>query len=206
MGVPRKAFSQGLKRLYDIADGILNPAGDGDSFIGTAEVVTGLEVIDDGWGPFRRTTFKFTNVACALVDEAGVVAYVGKKLYTCPAGNILFLGATSDLAITKSSAGVNADADLLFGVGTATASNNATLTTTEQNLLPSTALTQMSSGATTAKVINTAAIAPLDGTSSALALFVNLLVSDADHDVTGTPCNLILNGTLVVTWLNLGDK
>jgi hypothetical protein len=206
MAVPRKAFSQGLKRLYDIIDGVTNPAGDGDSFLGTVATVTGLSVVEDGFGPFRRTTFQFDDVAFALVDEAGVVAYSGKKVYDFPAGNTLVLGATADFALTKSSAGVNADWDGDFGVGTVTASNNGTLAGTEQDIIPSTATPQAAAGATTAKGNNAAAIAPIvAGLTTDNDLFVNFLVDDADHDVTGTACNLIVNGTLVVIWMNLGN-
>ena len=86
-----------------------------------------------------------------------------------------------------------------------TASNNATLATTEQNIIPTTATPQAVSGATTAKGVATTASQLLDGTSTAVDLYVNFLVDDADHDVTTTPCNLILNGTVSVYWLNAGD-
>ena len=206
MGVPRIAFSRALRRFYDIADGVVNGANDGDVLVGAVPAVTGLTVTEEGFGPFRRTVLKFTNVAVALVDEAGVVAYKGTKVYDFPAGNILPFGAVADLAVTKSSAGVIATWDGDFSLGTVTASNNATLSGDEQNIIPTTPTPQAVAGATTAKGMNAAAIAPLDGTGTAIDAFLNFLVDDADHDVTSTPCNLILNGTVVLTWINLGDK
>lgn len=156
-------------------------------------------------GVVHQTVIKFTNAAVALADEAGVVAYGGLKVYDFPAGNILVLGAVLDVDLTKSSAGVNANFDGDVGVGTVTASNNATLASTEQDIIPTTSTPQASSGATTANAVSTA-VAVLDGTATAKDVYVNLLVDDADHDVTGTACNLILNGTLTLTWVNLGDK
>ena len=122
-----------------------------------------------------------------------------------PAGNIVVLGAVSDLALTLSAAGVNADWDGDFGVGTVTASNNATLSSTEQNIIPTTATPQAVSSATTADGESTA-VAVIDGTATAADIYLNFLVDDADHDVTSTPTNIVVNGTLKLFWMNLGDN
>ena len=45
-----------------------------------------------------------------------------------------------------------------------------------------------------------------DGTVTPKDAYINILVDDADHDVTTTPCNLILNGTLTINWLFMGDN
>lgn len=160
--------------------------------------------VDRGDAAMHQTVLTFTNVTVALSDNAGVVAYGSKKIFDFPAGAITIIGATADLALTKSSAGVNDDWDGDFGMGTAAADSGATLATTEQNVIPTTATPQASSGATTATGYGTAAVY-LDGTSTAVDLYLNFLVDDADHDVTGTACNLILNGTCTVTWTNHGD-
>lgn len=201
-GIPRKGWNPSLKRVFDYLD-FRTPAG--VTKLGSLPSVTGLTLEEGGAHAFRESIFNFDDVAFALTDAAGVVAYTGKKIYDFPAGNILIFGATANLALTKSSAGVNADWDGDFALGTVTASNNATLSSTEQNIIPTTATPQASAGATTAKGINAAAIAPLDGTQTAIDLYLNFLVDDADHDVTTTPCNLIVNGTVRVLWANLGD-
>jgi len=189
-----KGLARSLDNVYDVGSNGTSP----DSAVVATEL---------GLGSIKRTTLTFTNLAVALVDEAGVVAYLGKKIYDFPEGAILLLGATADLAITKSSAGVNDDWDGDFGIGTVTASNNATLATTEQNLIPTTATPQATSGATTAKGVSTSTEAAkvLDGTTTPIDAFLNVLIDDADHDVTGTPCNLIFNGTVTLHWVNLGD-
>lgn len=155
----------------------------------------------------RTALVTLTNVDIALTDEAGVVAYGGLKILDMPAGAILFLGAVADIDVTKSSAGVNADWDGDFGIGTVTASNNGTLSGTEQDILPTTATPQAVAGVTTANGQSTITQAGyvVDGTGTAVDVFLNFLVDDADHDVTGTPCNLILNGTVKITYCNLGD-
>ncbi len=168
---------------------------------------SGVTVEEFGDGANHKTRFTFTDAAIALTDEAGVVAYGGLKIYDFLAGFILMLGAVANLTITKSSAGVNADWDGDFGLGTATASNNNTLSSTEQNVIPTTATPQAVAGATTAQgaSTNTEAAKVLDGHTTPIDLYLNFLVDDADHNVNGTPCNLIVNGTIEVSWINLGD-
>lgn len=148
---------------------------------------------------------RFVNRAVALTDNPGVVAYLGTKIMDFPEGLVQITGCVVNLAITKSSAGVNADWDGDFSVGSVTAANDATLTSTEADVVPSTATPQAAAGATTAKGNNTASVL-LDGTAGAKDLYLNVLVDDADHNVVVTPCNLIFNGTIEVTYDMLGDR
>lgn len=197
--VPRKGFPRALARFYDWIEG---KGGNG-----TVPAVTGLSVSHQGVGPYRKTVLHFEDVVFAVTDEAGVVAYSGKKILDLPEGAILVLGASADLALTKSSAGINDTWDGDFALGTVTASNNNTLASTEQNLIPTTATPQAVAGATTARGVSTSTEAAkvLDGTSTALDVYLNFLIDDADQDVTGTPANLIVNGTVELYWVNIGD-
>ncbi len=45
----------------------------------------------------------------------------------------------------------------------------------------------------------------LDGTGTANDVYLNFLIDDTDHNVAGTACNLIVNGTVTLHWVNLGD-
>lgn len=183
----------------------LPSAAEGSTGVGAIPSVTGLTGVDRVIGSMHTVILTFTDCAFALADAAGVVAYTGKKVFDMPSGAYHILGACADLALTKSSTGVNADWDGDFSVGTVTASNNASLSSTEQNIIPTTATPQAASGATTADgVMSTALI--LDGTATASDIYLNFLVDDADHDVTGTACNLIVNGTLRFTYVYMGDN
>lgn len=166
---------------------------------------TGVTAKEVSPGVVNRTVLTLVNTPVVLADAAGVVAYGGLKVYDLPEGNIHILGAVQSLALTKSSAGVNADWDGDISLGTVTASNNATLSSTEQDIIPTTATPQAVAGATTGHAVSTAAVT-LDGTGTAKDVYLNILVDDADHDVTTTPCNIIVNGTITLTWVNLGDK
>lgn len=220
---------------------------------------TGNTVAEYGNGTVHKTVITLTNTAIAMADDAGVVAYGGMKIYDFPVGAIMILGALGDLAITKSSAGVNDTWDGDIALGTAAATTGATLISTEADIVPSTATPQAADGATTGDFGGVISITALtdssagtandtvqalsdgstyandvaairnnfadlaakvneiltrsigagpkvfNGTSTAKDCYLNVLVDDADHDVTGTACNLIFNGTITLTWVNLGD-
>lgn len=154
-----------------------------------------------GVGPLKQTVITLSGRTITMTDEAGVVAYGGTKVYDFPAGNILVLGATANLTVVESGT-INADFDGDFSLGTVTASNNASLSSTEQNLIPSTATPQAVSSATTAKGINAAAIAPLDGTTTPIDVYLNFIIDDADQNGGGT---FTVSGPITLTWINLGD-
>ena len=184
-----------------------NPGGATHGGTGAGAVAgTGATVAEGGNETLHATVITFTNTPVVLADEAGVVAYGGLKVYDFPEGAIYMLGAILDVDLTKSSAGVNANWDGDIGVGVVTASNNATLSSTEQNIIPTTSTPQAVAGATTGNAQSTSAENIVhDGTSTAKDVYVNILVDDTDHNVAGTACNIILNGTLKLYWINLGD-
>lgn len=153
----------------------------------------------------NKTVLTFKNTPLPLIDTAATVARCALKIFDFPEGSIQIIGATANLALTKSAAGVNADWDGDFGVGSAAAAADAALSGTEQNVIPTTPTPQAVAGATTAKGLSTAGVL-LDGTATPVDLYLNVLVDDADQDVTTTPTNLIANGTITVLWANLGDK
>lgn len=170
--------------------------------VGTFNSASGVSYKSYGIGLLKTLEFTFDSYALTMTDEAGVVLYGGIKLWDFPEGAVQFMNAIADLDITGSG-GINADFDGDFGVGTVTASNNATLASTEQNILPTTATPQASGGVTTANGQSTITQAGIviDGTTTAADLYLNFLVDDADHD-GGV---LTISGTLKVTFMMMGD-
>lgn len=194
-------FRQLMKRKKDWRQATANLLGTAS----TQGALAGSGVSQRLAGGQLSRVIRFVNRAVALTDNPGVVAYLGTKIMDFPEGLVQITGCVVNLAITKSSAGVNADWDGDFSVGSVTAANDATLTSTEADVVPSTATPQAAAGATTAKGNNTASVL-LDGTAGAKDLYLNVLVDDADHNVVVTPCNLIFNGTIEVTYDMLGDR
>jgi hypothetical protein len=194
-----RGFSRVLAPLYAYL------RGTGAGVNGSIPAVTGLSVVDGGASTFRHTKLNFANVAFAMQDQPGVVAYRGLKVYDFPEGSIKIFGATANLVLTKSSTGIIATWAGLFSMGSVVASNNATLTATEADVIPSTITPAAVAGVSSAKGRNAADIVPFDGTATALDLYLNFLVNDSDHDVTTTPANIIVNGSIHLHWVNLGD-
>jgi hypothetical protein len=152
--------------------------------------LAGMSVEEYGVGPFRLTRISFNATPIALTDNAGVVAYGGAKIYDFPAGMIQIMGAVADIrTLGKSSAGVNDNFDGDFSLGTATAGNDATLLTTEANVLPSTATPQAVSGVTTAKGISRTAITRLTDSSGGTA-------SDTLAAITGSYVEATIENTV----------
>lgn len=162
-------------------------------------------VATEDLGGVKRITLRLNAKAIALADAAGVVAYAGLKIFDFVESDLVILSAVADLTIGKSSAGVNATFDGDFSVGSATAAGDATLTATEANIIPSTAMPQAVAGATTAKG-RLAAPVVLDGTTIPVDVYLNFLVDDTDHDVTTTPANLLVSGTVTLVVATAGDK
>ena len=133
--------------------------------------------------------------------------YQGTKIATLPAGRILVLGVTATLRQTTTSAlasTLNASSTGAVALGTVTASN-VSLTSTMVNLLPSTAFTSSATVnvAGTAVSAALAASAQFDGTSTAVDVFLNsafATTADVDGDAT-----MVWNGTVDITYINLGD-
>lgn len=134
---------------------------------------------------------KLVNTPLPLVDEAGVVAYGNIKIADLPAG-LFDYRAVVNLVVTKSSSGVNDDWDGDFSVGTAAASNNNTLSSSEASVMGSTSTSQAVAGVTS--FIGGSSNRAVATSLTAKSIYLNVLVDDTDHNVAATPCNLILNG------------
>lgn len=173
----------------------------------------GLSVKETGYGKSRRTEIVFRDVSYSVVDDAGVVGLVCNKIYDFAPGAILVKGAVADLTVLGANPagakGLNTagDWDGDFGVGTVVGAG-ATLASTEQNIIPTTEIPQAVAFASTIKGVSTSTEAGkvLDGTGTAIDLYLNILIDDADQDATANAATLTLNGSITIDWEDLGDK
>lgn len=211
---PRKAYEneeylRRLSRSIDLAvDTMANLENNTDLIPSDGAVAgTNVTVQEKGNSALNKSIITFTSELFAITDQPSVVAYAGQKFYDFPEGIILIHGAVANLTIGKDAAGVDDDFDGDFSIGTVTAGNDATLTSTEANIIASTAMPQATTGSTTAKGHATGSEVPLilDGTTTAIDAYLNFLIDDADHDVSTTPTNLIVTGTVNLFWSLLGD-
>ena len=156
------------------------------------------------FGPFCQTTLTLNNVPQAVVNGT---EYQGTKIYDFPAGRISILGVTATLQQKTTSAlasTLNASSVGSIGLGTVTASAT-TLATTMVNLLPATAFTASATVNVAGAAVSAAlaAAAQFDGTTTPIDVFLNTAyatTADVDGNATQT-----ISGTIVITWVQLGD-
>lgn len=152
----------------------------------------------------HQTTLLFANLPLTLADAT---VGAGVKAYTFPEGRINVQGAVGSIfQITTSvlASTLNASVTCNWGMGTTTQAS-ATLATTEQDILPSTALTasatiNVAGAASNAKL---AAAAQFDGTTTAKDVYLNVAIAtatDIDGDAT-----VLITGFATITWDFLGD-
>lgn len=165
-----------------------------------AAVVPYVQVAEVGDNGVYQTSFTFTALPITMRDtEQGG----GVKIYTFPTGRIIRRGAQASIAVTVTSIlanTLNTGSTCNYGIGSVTQAN-ATVATTEQDFVNVTAWTSP----TTINVANTAAagvgpgvLASLDGSGTAIALFLNLAVAGAT-DIDGDATCLV-TGTAKVAW------
>lgn len=189
----------------DLMLGLAGVSVQGEGTVPTASGTAGVTAVDTNMGSgFHQTIFILLDVDVVMTDAGAAGTHGSIQLLDWLAGNLLILGATSDIAIVSDAAGLDADAELIASIGTVTtATDNATLTTTESDIIDSTACTLTASVGAMAGLSTSAELAIYDGTSSAKDAFLNFAAPDADTDANDT---IILNGTVTITWVNLGDN
>jgi hypothetical protein len=175
------------------------------AYTGNRAPVSGLTAKHAAFGPFVQTTLTLNDVAQTVVNGT---EYQSTKIFTFPETRMWVVGCVATLQQKTTSAiasTLNSGVTGAIGVGTAAASAT-TLATTMQDFIPTTAFTT----STTINVAGTAVSAVLaaaaffDGTATAKDLYLNTAyatTTDVDADATQT-----ISGSIVITWINLGDK
>ena len=155
----------------------------------------------------HKTVLRLVATPVTVTNNAGVALYGGIQLYTFPVGNILIKGAEIQTfgaaALTCSSAGL-ATFTSVTSLGTVTAANDATLTSAEANILASAASSAAVAKVATIKNITlTAPTAPLDGTLTAIPLFLNIDIANDAANATGS-CTF--TGFITINWESLSFR
>lgn len=153
-------------------------------------------------GLVHKTVLTLASTPIATVDAGAAGAHGGVKVYDFPEGNILVLGAVTDLSTLAGAGGVADTAAVVGSLGsTLVATDNATLTSTEANVVPSTSGTLVA-GAGSIDGVSTGVVV-LDGTATPADLYLNLAMPDAGSSADDS---IAVSGTITITWVNLGDK
>lgn len=145
---------------------------------------------------FQRTVLTLDDLVLTMTDATTAGNHGGRSIFTFPAGVISMLAAYGDLTITAGAGGIGDTAAAVVAVGTTvTATDNATLTTTEANIIPSTAFT-LSGGVKNAPLSGTTP-AMLGTHAAAAQAFLNCAVPDAGSSANDT---MTVAGTLTFLW------
>lgn len=146
--------------------------------------------------------FTITAATIAMTDAGAAGSHGALKIATFPAGNVSILGATTNLTIARVGTALTTTSAVVSSLGSVTVSTaDATLTSTEANIVPSTVAT-LSAGAGTVKGESTGAVT-LDGTTTAAEVYLNFATPDAGS--TGND-SLTVNGTIYLMFVHLGDN
>lgn len=159
----------------------------------------------------RKTVLECSAVIVTISDDAGTAQYGGVQVYDFPQGMLLVKGVRISGILTAGTTGTiinNWDGDV--AAGTVTATTGSTLTGTEANIMQSVAVSAGASdkdGVVTAASVATALTESgarwLDGSSTAINMFLNFVIDDETSHTAGTAT---FNGTIEFNWEMLGDS
>jgi hypothetical protein len=157
-------------------------------------------------------TIHKTTLACAAIgmgavgDEAGQGQYASRKIYTFPKGLIAVLGATVKGNMTLTAPAIATWAGSV-GLGVAALTDHQDASNKVGQILPAVAVTQAVLKVAAVKTLPAPAVLTesggrwQDGTSTAIPLYLSLLITDNvlhDNTITGT-----FTGTITFAWINL---
>ena len=197
-----EALNANIRTSVGVKDIDNNSAGNGSIPAAVQPYVT---VVEKGDGVFHQTVLTLAALPITMRDtEQGG----GAQIYAFPAGRICRLGAIGSIAVTTTSVladTLNAGVTCNWGVGSTTQAN-PTVATTEQDIVNVTAFTASATIAVAGAAANgvgAGVLASLDGTTTAIAAFLNLAVAlNTDIDANAS---VTVSGTITMTWANVGD-
>lgn len=150
-----------------------------------------------------RTVLTLNETPITFADDAGTGQYGSVKIYDFPEGLINVVGAVidADLTLTEAAWADAAEGDV--GLGTTAVTDGDALATTEQNIVPTTAIAALSSQVGPIDAQTASAVGLLDGTSTAVDLYLNIRIDDDAAHAAG---NGTVSGTVSILWSLVGDN
>lgn len=190
--------------VFDVIDRVVTDSNGVVTAGAGAASGTGVTVVESGDAALKKTVLTLTNVSVTMTDATIAGSHGSLKVYDFPAGLLSYIGGTTNLTIARVGTAITATAAVVGSVGTVTVgTDNDTLTTTEADLIPSTASTLTAGAGVTKGKYAVAPQVPFDGTATAIDAFLNFAIPDAGS--TGNDA-LLVNGTITLVWSNLGDN
>ena len=158
------------------------------------------------FGAVHYDVITWTNTTAVDTFTDGSDEGESELIFTFPEGRILILGAACNFTVTVGSTFEASDNDHWFvGVGTAAAGDDATLSSTEQDVIAVQDLDTVGGGTQSFEVevdMTSGGDSVFDGTTTAVKLYMNSCVADTQISANTAWTNA---GTLQVVWVFLGD-
>jgi hypothetical protein len=169
---------------------VTSQAPDEDSATVGAKAGATVTARESGDDLIRRTILTLADTPISFQDDAGVGQFGSVTLYDMPAGNIVFLGAVVDVDLALTAAAWTDTAAGDVGLGTTAVTDGDALATTEQNIIPTTAIAAMVAqvGPINAQSISVLGAAAAGGTDTDVALNVRI------DDAAAHMADLVTNG------------
>lgn len=133
---------------------------------------------DEKGAVIHETTFTLTATPLTLADDAGQGQWAAVKLYDFPAGNIVTMGAVldGDITLVETWWVDNIAGDV--GVGSAATTDGTTLATTEQNVIPTTAIAALTAQAGPVAAQSTGSLHSSAAGATDIDLYLNIRIDD----------------------------
>lgn len=183
--------------------GVKTYSADPRTSVGVGAVAgAGVTVVENGNGAVHRTVFTLSSASITVTDSGGAGGGSGGlKIYDFPEGVIVRGGCVANATTLAGAGGIADGAAVVLSLGSVTAAADATLTSTEADFIASFAGT-LAAGAGAFTKYGEPSVTSLDGHTTAVDLFLNMAVPDADISASDT---LAVSGTITCTWWNNGD-
>lgn len=160
-----------------------------------------VALVETGDQVVRKSSVTLTAHSVTMTDAGAAGCHGSVEIVNFPLGLIQIIGATLSLATTAGAGGIADGAAVVQSVGTVTTvTDNAALTTTEADIIPSTAGTLTAGVGAPVGVSTTPAV--FDGHTTAKKAFLNFAVPDADSSASDT---LAVTGVVNIFWCYFGD-
>lgn len=177
-----------------------------------ASASQGYVTAEEGGNAYlHHTILNFAALPVTTGNTTGA-SFGSKQVYTFPEARINVLGVTAYFNLITFNTADGADGDIA-GAGSgdysmgSTATADATLATTDVDLLPSSAMLDPFVAGVGSSAAGTAlaAAAQFDGTSTAKSMYLNVIIDDADVSDAAAGDLVYFTGWVRATWLWLGN-
>jgi len=153
--------------------------------------------------PIRADVIKLTIPISLALTVAGVtgIGFGTVPIRGLPEGNVLLLGAVSNIQVNTADAGVTTTWTGSFGIGT-TANADTALAGTEVDIVPATTITAATNRLSPVIRGAQGAQSIVDNTNNNLSMNLNLLIDDAS---ISSNAPVTVAGFLSIAYIILGD-